>query len=490
MSYHIAWASQMSENPSLLMRSLLPLIFLVACASDAAPTTDDVDVTIDDGKADASTETSVRAGDTTLWVQKSLIRRGDDFVLRGRTSRNLTDGRGFIFDDVYGDFAQKSARTFEVVWPVSTVRSLADGVDQFIGMSFVHSSSRPDSLTARVVVRPRVATFAGSSKIYLVAELKPVVVGGLVNYRLVGRTYGTNTGVRAMLDGVELPAVRSGDEDFSIDLTPDQAFQTGELQVIADFATGGVDKRVTLGLAVKKLGMTSGDAYDVWPRATCTNATKSCLMSLADGALDLGSCGVAIDVLQCQGQVGVTVDDVSFQATLHAADLRLANAQADAAALAGSDKANEWLFGAKEFVEGELQQMFGRWTITATARKTLLDRALEDGLDHAYARPLDVVEAHASTANIHDIVADAVLAELSRMDLVHTEFSRSLEQLVHEYRAQHIASIGAFRTTVEAEPYPGHPEWDVYVGDWLGTYTEVAVERATKQVVSTLVEID
>ncbi len=30
-------------------------------------------------------------------------------MLRGRTSRTLTDGRGFIFDDVYGDFAQNAA---------------------------------------------------------------------------------------------------------------------------------------------------------------------------------------------------------------------------------------------------------------------------------------------------------------------------------------------------------------------------------------------
>jgi hypothetical protein len=472
------------------MRSLLPLIFLAACAADVA-TTDELDVAIDDGKADSTSEASVRAGDTTLWVQKSLARRGDDFVLRGRASRNLTDGNAFIFDDVYGAFTQKSARTFEVVWSVSEIRSLADGVDQFLRLSFVHSSSRPDSLTGRVVVRPRIATFSGSSKIYLVAELKPVVVAGLVSFRLAGHTYGTNTGVRAMLGGVELPAARSGNEDFSIDLTPDQAFAaSNDLQVIADFPTGGVDKRVTLGLAVKTLGMTTGDAYDVWPRATCTTKTKSCLLSLSDGALDLGKCGVAIDVLACQGQVGVTVDDVSFQATLHDADVRLANAQADATALVGRDKANEWLFGAKEFVEVELQQIFGRWTITQAARKTLLDRALEGGLDHAYARPLDVVEGHSATANIHDIVGDAVLAEIARMDLVHTEFSRSLEQLVHEYRAQHIASIGAFRTTVEAEPYPGHPAWDVYVGDWLGTYTEVTVDRATKQVVNTLVEID
>jgi hypothetical protein len=476
-------------------------LVVAACAEGGDSLVDETEVSPElETKADTATELSVRAGDTTLWVNKSVARRGDVYVLRGRTSRNITDGNGFIFDDVYGDFAKKTARTFELTWPVSTARGLADGVDQFIRMQFVHSSTRPDSLTARVVVRPRLVTFTGSTKIYLVAELTPVVYGGTVAYRLQGHTYGSNTGIRALIDGVELSDVRRVDnEKFVVDLQPEQAFALtagGDIQIIADFTTGGVDKHATLGLGLKKLGMTSGDVETVWPPLQCTSGVRSCLQGLSDGSLDLGGCGVAVEVNACAGQVGVFVDDVAFQATLHDADVRLATpaAKADAAALVGSDKANEWLFGAKETVEGELQQQFGRWYLSANARTQMLGAALERGLDHAYARPLDIVEAHVAVpgnaAAMRNVAADAVLAELNAMDFVHSEFARSLESLTHEYRAQHIADIKEFRDSVVPEPYPGHPEWDVYVGRWLGLHTEIAVVRTTGDVVQRLVEID
>src|SRR5436190_11274915 len=183
-----------------------------------------------DTKADAATEVSVRAGETTLWASKTVALRegpnGKEFVLRGRTSRTLTDGHGYIFDDVYGDFAKKSARVFELTWPVNTARSLVDGVDQFIGMSFTHSSSRPDNLTARAIVRPRLTDFTGSTKIYLVAELQPLVVAGEVVYRLTGRTYGANTGVRFVVGNVDMATVTRQDaERFTVDLSPRFALQ-------------------------------------------------------------------------------------------------------------------------------------------------------------------------------------------------------------------------------------------------------------------------
>ena len=487
-----------------MSKVLFAVLFLTACAG-AADEVDEVDVGADsDGKADAASELSVRAGDTTLTVAKQLTRReganGPEFVLRGRTSRTITSGRGFVFDDVYGDFTQSSPRVFELVWPVSVARSLVDGVDQFIGLTFVHSSSRPDALTGHVIVRPRLATFSGSPQIYLTAELTPVVFGGTVLYRISGHTFGANTEVRAIVDGVELSDVRRiDDERFAIDLQPEQAFALtagGDLQVIAAFPTGGVEKHATLGVALKRLGMTSRDPEDVWPHPTCTATVRTCLQALPDGALDLGGCGEAVRVNACAGEVGVFVDDVSFQATLHDADARLATpaAHADAVALAGADKADAWLFGAKETVEGELQGQFGRWYLSAAARGTALAAALERGLDHAYARPLDLVEPHPAVpgdaAAMRQVAADAVLAELAAMDFVHSEFARPLEELTHEFRAQHVADIQAFRTSVVPEPYPGQPTWDVYIGGWLGLYTEVAIERATGVVTQRLVEID
>src|SRR3954468_5589680 len=113
------------------MRTAAALVLLVACT---APVTDDVDMAAD-GAADAA-DPSVRAGDTTLSVGRDVTRRGDTFVLRGKTSRNITGGMGFVIDDPYGVFTQVSPRVFELSWSTTDVRSLADGVDQLIGLDF------------------------------------------------------------------------------------------------------------------------------------------------------------------------------------------------------------------------------------------------------------------------------------------------------------------------------------------------------------------
>lgn len=455
-----------------------------------------------DTKADAASELSVRAGETTLWVNKTVALRdgenGQEFVLRGRTSRTLTDGRGYIFDDVYGDFAQKSARVFELTWPFSTVRGLADGVDQLIGMTFTHSSTRPDALTARVVVRPRLTTFTGSSKIYLVAELTPVLVAGEVLYRITGRTYGANTGIRLVVRNADAGTVTRDGERFTIDIDPNllltQIARDAELQIIADFPTGGVDKRIHVGLALKKLAMTAGDVEVAFPPVSCTPATQACLEALPDNTLDLASCGEAIKVNACGNTVGVRVDDVSFQAKLHAAGQFLATpaARAQAIALVGTDHADQFLGGAHKTVESQLEKMFSRWFLSAATRDAVLETAVTKGFDRAYAYPLDFVDTHAAqpsnAAAMRHVAADAVLAELARMDFLHSELSRSLEDLTHDYRTQHLADIKAFRETVVAEPYMTTK--DAYVGRWLGLHTEVVLDRATGTVEYTLVEID
>lgn len=492
-------------RPTFAARHALAAALVVAACADAGDVdTNEVEVSADvDAKADATTEVAVRAGETTLWVQKAIALRetenGPLFVLRGRTSRTLTDGRGFIFDDVYGEFAQKSPRVFELTWPMSTVRGLADGVDQLIGMSFVHSSSRPDSLTARAVVRPRLASFTGSTKIYIVAELQPVVVAGETVYRIAGHTYGANTGIRLRVENADVGAVTRDGEAFTIDVAPRTALdwiaRGVDLQVIADFPTGGVDKHAKLSLSLKKLGMTNGDVEVAFPPVSCATSTRSCLVALPDDALDLGGCGEAIKVNACANEIGASrVDDTSFQAQLHAAGqvLATAAARADATALVGADHADQFLYGAEQTVNSELEHMFGRWFLSDATRDAQLALAVTRGFDRAYARPLDFVDAYAAepgnAAAMRNVAADAVLAELARMDFVHTEFARSLEDLTHEYRAMHLADIQDFRENVVAEPYMQTK--DVYTGRWLGLYTEVVIDRATGTVESTLVEID
>jgi hypothetical protein len=494
------------------MRRLACLGFLLpslaACAGAAGDDTDEVTANADT-KADASTELRVRAGDTTLWMNQLVTRRdgagGPELVMRGRTSRDLVSGRAFIFDDIYGDFAQRSTRTFEVVWPVSTARGLVDGVAQFVGLEFKHSSTRPDALTARAIVRPRLSSFTGSSRLYFTAELTPVVVGGRVVYRIKGHTTGATdfaSVVQVQIDGQYITDTRvaADQKTFEIDLQPEQALAIAgtatEIVVTVPLPTGLATKTLKLGVSIKRLGFTAGDVETVWPPISCSSSVESCLSGMPDGTIDLAACGEAVAVNACAGQVGVFVDDASFVSTLDAADgqLNAASFRSDATGLVGADRVEAYLFNAKESIESELQDLYGRWYLSAATRDAALTHAVDAAIDTAVARPIDLIDPHAPAAGnvaaTRQVVADALLVHIGGMDLRTTEWGRTMEELAHQFRAQHVQSIRNFRENVSPEPWPTHPEWDLYVGDWLGAYVEVTVLKSTGAVVNVLLEID
>jgi len=490
---------------------LLTSVLASACATTADPALDEIEVGEDDtGKADADSELRVRTGDTSIWMMRDLARRetvdGPLFVLRGRASRNITDGLGFIFDDVYGDFATRSVRTFEVTWPVSTARGLVDGVDQFVRTTFTPSSDRPDSLTSRVVVRPRFSSFTGASSVYLTAELTPVVLGGSVVYRAKGRTQTAMTELTATVNGVSLTDLRRIDAThFEIDLAPDHAFAiagasatNARLVITAALASGSsVTKNARLGLAIKKLGVTAGDAYEIWPRLGCTTATQSCIAALPMGTLDLASCGEAVAVLQCVGSVGATVDEQAFVAAIADGAARTASPAflVDAAGLVGAARVDGFAFNVQESVQARLEPMFGRWYASIAARDAALTTAVDAAILGAYARPLDLVEPitpiAGNAAVTRQVAADALLAALATYDFVNSELGRSYDELIASFRAQHVASIREIRELGVVEAYPGHPEWDVITGRWLsGPYIEVTILKATGAAVNVLIEID
>ena len=284
---------------------LMASLAVAACAEESGDFDEVTAPDGDDGKTDAASELRVRAGDTTVWMTQKLVRRtgerGDEFVLRGRASREITDGNNYIFDDVYGEFGLRGPRSFEVFWVIrSNTQPLLDGGSEFTGLGFVPSGTRPPHLTARTIVRPRLDTFAGASSVYLTAEVTPVVYDRRVVYRVSGRVTGgldavtASRGVARVIDATH----------FVIDLTSADIDAIGgtatELTVTTTRGTATATKRARLGLAVKTLGLTSGDAYETWPPPTCTTETAACLAALPADAIDLGSCGEAIAVRACR----------------------------------------------------------------------------------------------------------------------------------------------------------------------------------------------
>lgn len=478
------------------MKHLLPwswiAVAFLGCAGDPSGPAVSVDEAapeaLDGEKADAVSELRVRAGDTTVWTDRDLVRRGDTFVLEGRSSRNLTGGMAFVFDDPYGAFEVVSPRKFEVQWALGEISSLIEGVPQFMRVTMAPSRGRPDDVTARVLVRPRLTRISGQ-RVYFEPDLVPVVHGGRVMYRLDGTTSGELRSFSVEVAGVHVPDVRPlGPKSFRIDLLREHVLAMtagGELVVRADLASGPATKRARALLRVRKLALTDGDAYEVWPPVECLDEARTCLAALPPGTADLGSCGEAVFVRPCLGAADAVVTDVEIQAALAAADTRLGAAFLDdAAGLVGPSRAASLAEGAKQAIEDGVVALIGQVFPDAAARDAAFAAVIEAGVDAAYARPLEWVGGAGRRGA--DRAADALLEYLSEAELESTEYGRSLEVLTRELRSRHVADLRALRAT---DPEV-HGDQEVYIGRWLSTYVEVAVEPSTGRVTHFLFEID
>lgn len=492
-----------------MLRSIVGVAALVltfGCIEPSPVEVDEVDASgiVDPGKGDGASEIKVRVGGTSLWVRTEVaVRQAEtpQLVLRGRASRNIVDGRAFVFDDIYGDFARIAPRTFEVTWPVSTARGLLDGVDQFVGIGFVPSPTRPEHLTAHSVVRPRLRGFSGSSSVFLVAELQPVHVAGQVAYRITGAANDHVFTVDAHAGDLDLLDVHQTDDThFTIDIPANTALDllasATPISVRVSLVEGLVEKSAVLGAGLHALGFTEGDAYEVWPR-TCEDDTLACLQALPAGSLDLSDCGDASAVSACASEIGVFVSAAEVADRLAAVQARMddpAGFAADASALVGSDRADTLVAETREALADAVQQGQGRWFLDAQALDAGLDAAVERALDPVYAHPTAGFAPRPPVPGdvpaTRQLVADALLAYLAEQDYLHSDFERSYLQLTRAFRPQHVASLRNFRESVEREDYSGMPHLDVYVADWLGAYTEVSVEKATGEVVNVYVELD
>lgn len=487
--------------------ALLALCAAAACADPVDDLGSDDVLAPDtaDGKADAASDLKVRVGDTTVWMSSVLTRRayngGAAWVLHGRTSRTLTDGNAYIFDDVLGDWSQASPRTFEIAYGTTSSGPMLDGVNLFVGLGFTASAGRPDHLTARAIVRPRVIDSAGSSKIAFTAEITPVVSDGHTVWRVLGRTTAAMTAATATVNGAPATAHLLDATHVAIDVERDPLIAiagvaTAEVALTATLATGAVTRHGHVALAIKRLGLTAGDAYATWPAPTCSDDVRACLVGLGDG-LDLASCGDAVTVRTCARAVGVAVDGATVAATDAATDARLDDAAgfaADAIGLVGADHAGAFTAAVRTRGHAAVDSLGGRWYLSLAARTARLAAAVDGVIDAAYARPLGLVPAHAAApgdaAATRQVVADALLAYLATQDYVHSEFGRSLDELARVFRAQHVASVRAFREADDIFVDPAHPDRPIYLGAWLGAHSEVTVDRVTGAAVGVLVELD
>lgn len=330
-----------------------------------------------------------------------------------------------------------------------------------------------------------------------------MVVAGQTVYRLKGHTFAPVGGVQAIAaDGSAITARQLDATRFELDFSAAQivglaGVPGASLAVTVAGTAGPQQRRASLGLTVKTLGLTIGsDVEPVWPALTCATSIRTCLGALPDGALDTAACGAAVPVRACRRELGVTIGAAQLDAARADVAARLAapTFRTDAAGLVGADRADALVASTATRIDERLSPLAGRWLLSDSARTAVISSAVEDGFDEAYALPLASFAprppAPGDASATRQVVADGLLTYLAEQDFLHTEFGRSFTELARVFRPGHVASIRAFRETIAGEPHYANPLWDVYVGPWLDAYTEVAVDRATGVVTQVSVEID
>lgn len=492
------------ERKHLILGLTLQLLFANAC-SNATTNTDEVFASsseIADGKADAARSLRARTGNTTVYVDTWLTHdtRENDaqvLVLRGRSSRNITDGFGFVLDDPYGQWAKRGARSFELTWSSTEAASIAGGVNQFIRLMFTPSHGRPDSLTAHVTVRPQLKGFMGSGA-RLSADLVPVVVGSRTVFRMSGSLSRTTHDIRVevgsrVLSGVTLTDSRHFVADVLLDDLLEAFLTDTPFTVVAD---GHTVKQASAAFLVQTLGLTDGDPYEEWPRPECTDEVRTCLQGLPTGAVDLSSCGEARDVLAC-GLTRVTFDEFAFSNKMGVVNARLADTAGfaiDMVGLIGTERANQFQDNVGRTIESHLEQHFGQTFSTTDEMNSIIDADIEGVIDEAYAYPLNFADPlepiPGNMQRERDVAADGLLTYLANFDFEHSLFDAPYLQVIQLNRAWHVSSIRAFREQATPDAWSPNPAWNNYVGNWTNPYVEIRVDRATCTVADILFEID
>lgn len=302
------------------LRSVVPVLLLVACGVQEAEVVSEVDVSADDASELTSSELKVATTGMTVWLRSYAVREVREgrslFVLRGRASVNLENAFSYVPDDGFCTSRTLSARTFEVACDAShEVSSLLSGLPLFVRLD----QPGGKNATVRFVLEPRFVDATGTARIWLNAAVKPIFVPEVgLTYRGRVRSGGATA---AVVGGVPAKLSRrgSGEEwnvDFGFEALRDAALGAGARFTLNVEGIEYAKKAgVAFGVAGLELARTE-DAYAYWPTPACTAATQTCLNAAGAEAKDYEACGSYREVQRCHvpsslPELGLAADDRS-----------------------------------------------------------------------------------------------------------------------------------------------------------------------------------
>ncbi len=257
-------------------------------------------------------ELKVRANLLTVWVDAVALPATDNgkqiVRITGRASRNLKSAFSYVPDDAYAKARVTKKRGFEVVLETrGEQNALLSGASIFLSL-VPSTATKKESYTARIALEPRFGRYEGSSKIFVQDAIKPIYYrDNVTNLRYRGN---------AALDGytASFDAYANDEGDPVVTKVSSQRYQFDwtftSLMIAADPPKDAVHflamvngftyaKSAGIDLAVSSIGLTSADAYDVWPSPQCEKAVKTCVKGKPASTIDYGECGTYGQVAVC-----------------------------------------------------------------------------------------------------------------------------------------------------------------------------------------------
>ncbi len=258
-----------------------------------------------EGTTDAELTREVRAtgGGLSVALQPTLESRAGRWVLRGTASQDLSAVFSFVPDDAFGQATLTGARTFEVSFDsMSELNTVLSGLRLLVNLTPVGARK---AITLGIDLAPRLTSMAGSTRVMLpTPEVAPVFARGGLTYRTTARTAVSL--LTRVSNGAQFSA-RTPPGEYNVDFTFD-ALRSGlddgaagrRVQFVATATTGVLrTKTALLTAAVKAVQVTTGDPYQAWPSASCTEPVRTCLAATSIGATDFGDCGTYRQVNRC-----------------------------------------------------------------------------------------------------------------------------------------------------------------------------------------------
>jgi hypothetical protein len=241
--------------------------------------------------------------DVDLYVHPETSGGHEAWVVHGRTSRNLSGARSFDEDGAIGSATTPSPRVFEASFGAADMAKLAEGQRLFVELDVAGAAP----VAAALSFAPRLRNFTGSSKLYALETMRPVLVGSEVLFR---GTLGVAAGVtKIAVTGPLGPAdaiTATGAHEYAFDFDGASLLYAARapsatVSFTAKSAGATVEKDGALSIDVASIDLTTGDPVAAFPDPPCDPDVSACLDALPASDDDTGGCGTVQEVRACDG---------------------------------------------------------------------------------------------------------------------------------------------------------------------------------------------